>query len=75
MKQVFRRYWVALLAQLLISWNHLQAGLLKHIHVSSRIVLVGLTNYELFVDYQKLAMKMFGGFMNFTWNKVTKNLP
>jgi hypothetical protein len=34
----------------------------------------GLTNYELFADYQKLAMRMFGGFMNFTWNKVTKKL-
>lgn len=34
----------------------------------------GLTNYELFVDYQKLAMRMFGGFMNFTWNPVTKKL-
>ena len=34
----------------------------------------GLTNYELFVDYQKLAMRMFGGFMNFYWNKVTKKL-
>jgi hypothetical protein len=34
----------------------------------------GLTNYELFVDYQKLAMRMFGGFMNFTFNKVTKKL-
>jgi hypothetical protein len=34
----------------------------------------GLTNYELFVDYQKLAMKMFGGFMNFTFNPVSKKL-
>jgi len=34
----------------------------------------GLTNYELFVDYQKLAMKMFGGFMNYTFNKATKKL-
>ena len=34
----------------------------------------GLTNYELFVDYQKLAMKMFGGFMNYTFNPVTKKL-
>ena len=34
----------------------------------------GLTNYELFADYQKLAMKMFGGFMNFTFNRVTKKL-
>jgi hypothetical protein len=34
----------------------------------------GLTNYELFVDYQKLAMRMFGGYLNFTFNKVTKKL-
>jgi hypothetical protein len=34
----------------------------------------GLTNYELFVDYQKLAMTMFGGFMNFTFNRTTKRL-
>lgn len=34
----------------------------------------GLTNYELFTQYQELAMKMFGGFMNFTWNRVTKKL-
>ena len=34
----------------------------------------GLASYELFVDYQKLAMTMFGGFMNFTWNKVTKKV-
>ena len=34
----------------------------------------GLTNYELFVDYQKLAMRMFGGYMNFTFNPTTKKL-
>lgn len=34
----------------------------------------GLLSYELFVDYQKLAMKMFGGFLNFTFNKTTKKL-
>jgi hypothetical protein len=34
----------------------------------------GLTNYEFFVSYQKLAMRMFGGFMNYTWNRVTKKL-
>jgi hypothetical protein len=34
----------------------------------------GLTNYELFAQYQELAMKMFGGYMNFTWNRVTKKL-
>jgi hypothetical protein len=34
----------------------------------------GLVNYELFSQYQELAMTMFGGYMNFTWNKVTKKL-
>lgn len=34
----------------------------------------GLTNYELFVDYQKLAMTMFGGHINFTFNPVSKKL-
>ena len=34
----------------------------------------GLTNYELFVDYQKLTMKMFGGFLNYTFNPTTKKL-
>jgi hypothetical protein len=34
----------------------------------------GLLNYELFVDYQKLAMRMFGGHLNFTFNKITKKL-
>lgn len=34
----------------------------------------GLTNYELFVDYQKLTMTMFGGHINFTFNPVTKKL-
>ena len=34
----------------------------------------GLTNYELFVDYQKLAMTMFGGYINFTFNPVSKKL-
>ena len=34
----------------------------------------GLLSYELFVDYQKLSMKMFGGYMNFTWNPTSKKL-
>ena len=34
----------------------------------------GLASYELFTQYQEMAMKMFGGFLNFTWNKVTKKL-
>jgi hypothetical protein len=34
----------------------------------------GLVNYELFVSYQKQAMTMFGGYMNYTWNRTTKKL-
>jgi len=34
----------------------------------------GLLSYELFVDYQKTSMRMFGGFLNFTFNKTTKKL-
>ena len=34
----------------------------------------GLVNYELFVDYQKLTQKMFGGHLNFTFNPTTKKL-
>lgn len=34
----------------------------------------GLVNYELFVQYQELSMKMFGGYMDFFWNPATKKL-
>lgn len=34
----------------------------------------GLTNYELFVDYQKLTMTMFGGYITFNYNEATKKL-
>jgi hypothetical protein len=34
----------------------------------------GLVNYELFAGYQELTMKMFGGYIQFSFNKVTKKL-
>lgn len=34
----------------------------------------GLFNYELFVDYQKLTMTMFGGYINFTFDEATRKL-
>ena len=34
----------------------------------------GLLSYELFTDYQKLSMRMFGGFLNFTFNKASRKL-
>jgi len=34
----------------------------------------GLTSYELYSQYQELAMRMFGGYMNYTFNPATKKL-
>ena len=34
----------------------------------------GLANYELFVGYQEQAMKMFGGYIDFYFNPVTKKI-
>ena len=34
----------------------------------------GLLTYELYTGYQQLTAKMFGGFINFTFNIVTKKL-
>lgn len=34
----------------------------------------GLANYEFFSQYQEQASKMFGGYINFTFNTVTKKL-
>ena len=34
----------------------------------------GLASYELFTQYQELAMTMFGGYINFTFNRVSKKL-
>lgn len=34
----------------------------------------GLASYELYSQYQELAMRMFGGHMNFTFNPATKKL-
>jgi hypothetical protein len=34
----------------------------------------GLASYELFVDYQKLTMQMFGGYITYDFNPATKKL-
>ena len=34
----------------------------------------GLATYELFAQYQELVGKMFGSFINFTWNPQSKKL-
>jgi len=72
-KQVFRRGIGSVTGTTASQFEPFASGYLNtYMLVAGRVG--GLTNYELFVDYQKLAMRMFGGFMNFTWNKVTKKL-
>ena len=34
----------------------------------------GLATYDLYSGYQELAARMFGGFLQFHWNKVNKKL-
>lgn len=72
-KQVYRRGIGSVTGTTASQFEPFAAGYLNtYMLVAGRVG--GLTNYELFVDYQKLAMRMFGGFMNFYWNKVTKKL-
>lgn len=72
-KQVFRRGIGSVTGTTASQFEPFASGYLNtYMLVAGRVG--GLANYELFVDYQKLAMTMFGGFMNFTWNKVTKKL-
>jgi hypothetical protein len=72
-KQIFRRGIGSVTGTTASQFEPFASGYLNtYMLVAGRVG--GLSNYELFVDYQKLAMKMFGGFMNYTWNKVTKKL-
>jgi len=72
-RQVFRRGIGSITGTTASQFEPFASGYLNtYMLVAGRVG--GLTNYELFADYQKLAMKMFGGFMNYTWNPVTKKI-
>lgn len=72
-KQIFRRGIGSVTGTTASQFEPFASGYLNtYMLVAGRVG--GLANYELFVDYQKLAMTMFGGFMNFTFNKVTKKI-
>ena len=72
-RQVFRRGIGSLTGTSASQFEPFASGYLNtYMLVAGRVG--GLTNYELFTDYQKLAMKMFGGFMNFLWNPVSKKI-
>jgi len=72
-KQVYRRGIGSVTGTSASQFEPFSSGYLNtYMLVAGRVG--GLTNYELFVDYQKLAMKMFGGHMAFTFNPVSKRL-
>ena len=72
-KAVFRRGIGSVTGTTATQFEPFAAGYLNtYMLVAGRVG--GLVNYELFAGYQELAMTMFGGYMNFTWNPVTKKI-
>lgn len=72
-KQVFRRGIGSITGTTASQFEPFASGYLNtYMLVAGRVG--GLVNYDLFVQYQEQAMKMFGGFMNFHWNSVSKKL-
>jgi hypothetical protein len=72
-KQIFRRGIGSVTGTTASQFEPFASGYLNtYMLVAGRVG--GLTNYELFVQYQEQTMKMFGGYMNFSWNTATKKL-
>ncbi len=72
-RQIFRRGIGSTTGTTASQFEPFSSGYLNtYMLVSGRVG--GLTSYELFSQYQELAMTMFGGYINFTWNRVTKKL-
>ena len=72
-RQVFRRGIGSVTGTTASQFEPFASGYLNtYMLVAGRVG--GLLNYDLFVQYQEQAMKMFGGFMNFQWNSVSKKL-
>lgn len=72
-RQVFRRGIGSVTGTTASQFEPFASGYLNtYMLVAGRVG--GFANYELFSQYQELAMRMFGGYMNFTWNPMTKKL-
>jgi hypothetical protein len=72
-RQVFRRGIGSVTGTTASQFEPFASGYLNtYMLVAGRVG--GLTNYELFASYQKLAMTMFGGHIMYTFNPVTKKL-
>lgn len=72
-RQIFRRGVGSVSGTTSSQFEPFSAGYLNtYMLVAGRVG--GLVNYELFTQYQKLTMTMFGGYMNFTWNPASRKL-
>lgn len=72
-RQVFRRGIGSVTGTTASQFEPFASGYLNtYMLVAGRVG--GLVNYELFTQYQELAMKMFGGHINFNWNPASKKL-
>lgn len=72
-RQVFRRGIGSVTGTTASQFEPFASGYLNtYMLVAGRVG--GLTNYEMFVQYQEQAMKMFGGHINFTWNPATRKI-
>jgi len=72
-RQVFRRGIGSVTGTTASQFEPFASGYLNtYMLVAGRVG--GLASYDMFTQYQELAMRMFGGHINFTWNPVTKKI-
>lgn len=72
-RQIFRRGVASSTGTTATTFEPFATGYLNtYMLMSGRVG--GLLSYELYAGYQELAMRMFGGFLNFTFNPATKRL-
>lgn len=72
-KQIYRRSIGSTTTSSSTQFEPFEAGFLNlYLLQSGRVG--GFLNYELFAQFQELNMRMFGGYMNFKFNKVNKEL-
>jgi hypothetical protein len=72
-RQVFRRGIGSVTGTTASQFEPFASGYLNtYMLVAGRVG--GLASYDMFTQYQELAMRMFGGYINFTWNRVTKKI-
>ena len=72
-KQIFRRSIGSTSTSSATQFEPFEAGFLNmYILQAGRVG--GFLNYELFAQFQEMSQRMFGGFINFKFNKVSKQL-